>query len=59
MIHIKVDEFKLVKIKYMEGLKYYILWVNCPHKDNIIKAYFKSKKEALEYVTNNNYKIVY
>ena len=48
-----------VKIKYMEGLKYYILWDNCPHMDNIIKAYFTTKVKAEKYANENNFIINY
>lgn len=47
-----------VRIKYMEGLKYYILWVNCPHKDNVIKGHFLSKKKAEQYCIDNGYEIL-
>jgi hypothetical protein len=43
-----------VSIKYMEGLKYYIKWENCPHQDNIIKGHFNTKKSAEAYCKTHN-----
>lgn len=49
----------IVEIKFMEGLKFYILIDNCIDNENILEAYFPTYKKALEYLVNNfpTYKI--
>lgn len=47
----------MVRISYMEGCKYYIVWVNCPDLENIIESNFTTKPKALQYATNFGWSI--
>jgi hypothetical protein len=42
----------LVKITFMEGCRYSIVWVNCPDLENIVESNFTTKNKALEYANS-------
>ena len=44
-----------VQAKFMEGLGWYLLWVNCPDKENLIATHFTSKKAAEAYALCKDY----
>jgi hypothetical protein len=44
-----------VCIKFMDGLKFYILWVDCLDLENVIQFNFSTKSKALEYINKNNW----
>ena len=39
----------LVKIKFLEGLKYFVVWLDCPDLENVVEMNFTTKNKALEY----------
>ncbi len=41
-----------VKIKWMAGVNYYILWPDCPDKENILYSHI-NKKDAESIVTKH------
>jgi len=45
----------LVKIEYMSGAGYYILWVDCPDGENIVELDFASKGKATDWALSKNY----
>lgn len=46
-----------LKLKYAEGVNYYLLWVGCPDMENIIEAWFPSKSAALKYAKDNGWEV--
>ena len=37
-----------VKIKYMEGCQFLIVWLNCPDLENVIELHIPSRLKAIE-----------
>lgn len=46
-----------VKIEYMEGLKFHIVWIDCPHKENLLEAWFGTRKSAEDWARENGWEI--
>ena len=44
-----------VCVKFMDGLKFYILWGDCPDLENVIQYNFTNKSKALDYINKNNW----
>ena len=44
-----------LKLKYAEGVRYYLLWINCPDNENIIEGWFPTKSSALKYAKDNGW----
>ena len=44
-----------VGIEYMSGIGFYILWIDCPDRENIIALNFNSRKQAEKYCELNNF----
>ncbi len=44
-----------LKLKYAEGVRYYLLWIGCPDNENIVQAWFPSKASALKYAKDNGW----
>lgn len=42
-------------LKYLEGICYYLVWVNCPDEQNIIEGWFTTKSAATNYVKENGW----
>lgn len=47
-----------VQIKYLEGLKWYILWVECPDGENIIQGWISTKAKAVALAKDYDWIIV-
>lgn len=48
----------IVTIQFMEGLNYYIKWISCPDRENILYAWIKSRSKAHNLVKENNWKLL-
>lgn len=46
---------ELLKLKYAEGIRYYLLWIQCPDNENIIEGWFPTKSSALKYAKDNDW----
>jgi len=49
-------EGTFLKLKFMEGIKYYLLWEDCPDNENIVAGWFTSKAKALEFSREKGWK---
>ena len=46
-----------LRLKYAEGVNYYLLWVGCPDGENIIEGWFPTKQSALKYAKHNGWEV--
>lgn len=44
-----------LKLKYMDGIDWYLLWEDCPDDENIVQGWFKSKGKAQLYAKENGW----
>lgn len=47
-----------VYIEHDAGIDFYVVWIDCPDKENILEGWLKKKQDAINYCKQNNYKIV-
>jgi hypothetical protein len=44
-----------VKIEYMAGLNWYMIWIDCPDEENLIFGWITQKKEVQRIARELNY----
>ena len=44
-----------VKIEYLSGLYYYIVWPDCPDGENVLYSWIVSKKTAYKILENHEW----
>lgn len=54
----KTPEKIEVKISFSAGLLWSIIWLNCPHKDDVIESWIQSKKTALTRVERYGWTLI-
>lgn len=47
-----------LKLKFADGVNYYLLWLNCPDGENIIEGWFPTKTSALKYANDKGWEVV-
>jgi hypothetical protein len=49
----------VLNLKYMEGLKWYLCWAECPDCQNIVQGWFGTASEARKYANENGWLVSY
>lgn len=47
----------VLKIKFAEGLKWYLLWEDCTDPENIIEGWFSTSNKARKYANEKNWRL--
>lgn len=45
----------VLKLKYMEGINWYLNWVECPDGEDIIQGWFSTDSKARKYASENGW----
>lgn len=45
----------VLKIKYMEGLNWYLHWAECPDAEDIVQGWFGTASKARNYANKNSW----
>ncbi len=45
----------VLKLKYMEGINWYLHWVECPDGEDIVQGWFGTASEARKYANENGW----
>lgn len=45
----------ILRVKYMEGVKWYLLWEECPDGESIVEGWINSAHKAFEYAKQNQW----
>lgn len=45
----------VLKLKYMEGINWYLHWAECPDGEDIVQGWFSTASEARKYANKNSW----
>lgn len=48
-------EGTVLKLKYLEGVNWFLCWVECPDNEDIIQGWFSTASKAREYASKNGW----
>ena len=52
-------EGTVLRLKYMKGVKWYLLWEDCPEDgEDIVEGWFGTADKAKSYAKKNNWKVI-
>lgn len=48
-------EWTILKLKYLEGINWYLHWAECPDGEDIVQGWFGTASKARKYANKNSW----